>query len=255
VRVPRVSDFVVRDTRAELSAIWESLRGHGYALTDDKSIGLPEKFRENFVQTYFNDSILRHDEGDWPIDRKRARDVIRYQWHDDGLQLQEYDRITLTDRAGIEGEREHARVMLLNDAEAEKLVRTFLEFVPPERRQIDSTFGVNLFRTFTNVVTKPHHDGEEYIILYVINRIGDGAESYLYNPGDVSEEGRPVGKPVFWQQLNQGDIVIFEDKRFKHGATELKQPTNGTARRDALVCTVDYHDSYLGVGAHDLLRG
>jgi hypothetical protein len=253
LEAPTVSDSLARDARAELSNIWESLRDQGYALTNDKSIGLPEKFRENFGQTYFNDRTLRHDNGDWPIDRKRARDVIRYRWHDDDLQLQEHDSITLTDRAGIKGKREHSRIMVLSDAEAEKLVRTFLEFVPPERRQVDSTFGINLFRTYTNVVTRPHHDDEEYIILYVINRIGGGAESYLYDPSDVSKDGRPTGEPVLRRQLNPGGILIFEDERFKHGATELEQPPSGTAMRDALVCTVDYRDSYFGVGAHDLL--
>ena len=36
--------------------------------------------------------------------------------------------------------------------------------------------AVNLFRTHTNVVTKPHQDKEEFIILYVLNRDGDGQE-------------------------------------------------------------------------------
>jgi hypothetical protein len=254
LRAPTLSDSAaVRDTHAKLNAIWASLRDQGYALTNDKSIGLPAKFRENFEQTYFNDRTLRHDEGDWPIDRKRARDVIEYEWHDGDLGLREHECITLTDRAGIKGKREHTRVKLLSDPEAERLVRTFLEFVPPERRQARSTFGVNLFRTFTNVVTKPHHDDEEYIILYVINRIGDGAESYLYKPSDVSAEGKPIGEPILTRQLNPGDILIFEDKRFKHGATDLEPTADGIAMRDALVCTVDDHDSYLG-GDRELLR-
>jgi hypothetical protein len=42
-----------------------------------------------------------------------------------------------------------------------------------------------------------------------------------------------------------GDIIIFEDKRFKHGATPLINPAGGQAQRDALVCTVDYPTTYL----------
>ncbi|MGD0245837.1 MAG: 2OG-Fe dioxygenase family protein, partial [Streptosporangiaceae bacterium] len=145
----------------------------------------------------------------------------------------------------IPGQREHARVELLKDPEAEKLVRAFLDLVPPSRRQPTGTFGVNLFRTFTNVVTNPHHDNEEFIIIYVVDRVGDGAETYLYRPEDVAEDGQPIAEPVLRQQLNPGDIIIFDDKRFKHGATPLVNPVGGQAHRDALVCTVDYPSTYL----------
>jgi hypothetical protein len=232
-----------------LEALWSALDCQGYAVTNDQSIGLPEKFRQNFSQAYFNRSTLRHDPGDWPIDRLRARDVIRYEWHDDLVGLHEHDVITITDRAGIPGKREHARVDLLADREARDLVRTFLELVPRTRRQPCGTFGVNLFRTFTNVVTKPHHDHEEFIILYVLDRIGDGAETYLYRPDDMDENGQPTADPVLRQQLNPGDIIIFEDKRFKHGATPLENPVDGQMHRDALVCTVDYPDTYLRVAS------
>lgn len=229
----------------DLDGVWESLETCGYALTDEASIGLPQKFRENFDQTYFSDQILRHDEGDWPVDRKRARDVIRYQWNDGELDLAEHDTITITDRSGIRGKREHRRVNLLSDPQAEELVRAFLSLVPPRRRQGDGTFGVNLFRTYTNVVTTPHHDNEQYIILYVINRIGDGAETYLYDPADVRDDGEAKANPILRRQLNPGQIIIFEDSRFKHGATPLVPPPGEGAMRDALICTVDYAHTYL----------
>ncbi len=228
-----------------LEGLWLALEEQGYAVTNDRSIGFPEKFRQSFSDTYFNELILRHDEGDRPADRMRARDVIQYEWYDDGVDLQRYDVITITDRAGIPGKREHARVELLKDPEAGSLVRTFLELVPPPRRQPRGTFGVNLFRTFTNVVTKAHHDNEEFIIIYVIDRLGDGAETYLYHPEDVAEDGRAMAEPILRKQLNPGDIIIFEDKRFKHGATPLVNPVDGQAHRDALVCTVDHPGTYL----------
>lgn len=228
-----------------LNGLWLALEDQGYAVTNDRSIGLPEKFRQNFSDTYFNELTLRHDEGDWPVDRLRARDVIHYEWYDDHADLQRHDVITITNRAGIPGKREHARVEILKDPEAKNLVRALLELVPPKRRRPRGTFGVNLFRTFTNVVTTPHHDNEEFIILYVVDRVGDGAETYLYHPGDVAEDGQPISQPVIRQQLNPGDIIIFEDKRFKHGATPLVNPDGGQAQRDALVCTVDYASTYL----------
>lgn len=224
---------------------WASLAEQGYALTNDRAIELGENFRHDFRDRYFNSGMLRHDEGDMPADRQRARDVIRYQWHGGDLHLSRHESITITDRADIPGEREHARVELLKDSQAVDLLHAFLQLVPPDRRQPDGTFGVNLFRTFTNVVTKPHHDNEEFIIIYVIDRIGDGANTHLYLPGDVAEDGPVARTAVIEQQLNPGDIIIFEDERFKHDASPLISPPGGTAMRDALVCTVDNRSTYL----------
>lgn len=233
-----------------LEGVRAALRDQGYALTSDRALGLPEGCREYLSLTYYNSDTLHHDEGDFPVDRERARDVVRYTWGNaEAPSLEPYDRITLTDRAGIPGQREHSRVQLLKDPVAEQLIRTLLQLVPTDRRQPVGTFGINLFRTYTNVVTTPHHDHEEYVVLYIIDRIGDGAESYLFNPEDVSEDGEILAEPVLRQQLNPGDIIIFEDSRYKHGATELISPPGGSARRDAFVCTFDYFDSYLGQAA------
>jgi hypothetical protein len=224
---------------------WATLSCQGYALTDDQEIGLPVNFRENFVQKYFNSAIIRHDDGDRPADRQRARDVIKYERRDAGTHLEEYDKITITDRAGIPGWRERPRVRLLEDPQAVELVNIFLRLVPPGRRRPVGTFSVNLFRTFTDVVTKPHRDEEEFVFLYVLDRRGEGAETYLYRPDDVTPDGMPTAEPVLRRQLNPGEILIFDDARFKHGPTPLQASSDGTAMRDALVCTVDYPETYL----------
>jgi hypothetical protein len=239
-----VSDTFARAPGAVLDGIWASLTtsGRGYALTDDKTIDLPTNFRERFARRYFDDDNLRHDDGDWPMDRKRARDVIRYWWCEENLRLEEHNTIALTDRAGIPGKREHSRVRLLEDPQTEDFIRAVLKLVPPDRRRPTGTLGVNLFRTFTDVVTKPHQDDEELIILYVLDRKGDGAETYLY---DLPLEGEQVGALVLKRQLSPGDIIIFDDARFMHGATPLEALPDGTSMRDVLVCTVDYLDTYL----------
>ena len=228
--------------KPDLDRVWAALLGQGYALTSEHEIGLPDNFRDYFLKTYFTDDYIRHDPGDWPQDRKRARDVIRYQWDGEDLHLAEHDTIALTDRAGIPGKREHSRVMLLDDRQAKDFVRAILKLVPPDRRKPTGTFGVNLFRTFTDVVTKPHHDDEELIILYVLQRKGEGAETYLY---DLPSEGESIGGPILRRQLNPGEIIIFDDARFLHGATPLKALPDGAAMRDVLVCTIDSPDSYL----------
>jgi hypothetical protein len=210
---------------------------------------LPGSFREKFRTAYFNSHTLRHDEGDWPRDRERARDVIFYQRQEDELELHEFDTITITNRAGIKGKRDHARVRLLNDQLAQQFIRTLLSMVPVNLRQDEGTFGVNLFRTYTNVVTKPHHDNEQFIITYVVDRVGEGAETYLYRPEDVTEDGEVIGDPILQQQLNPGQMIIFEDSRYKHGATPLEPPQGERARRDAVICTVDYQTTYLDASA------
>lgn len=251
LRVSAVSDDSNRHVSVGREDVRAALDRQGYALTSDRSIGLPEKFRENLSKAYFNSWTLHHDEGDLPADRQRARDVIRYQWHDDQPRLQPHDTITITDRAGIPGKREHSRVQLLDDPAAREFICAFLDLVPPDRRQADGTFGVNLFRTFTNVVTTPHHDHEEFIILYVLDRVGGGAKTYLYAPSDVTDDGQVTAPPVLSYQLDPGEIIIFEDRLFKHGATPLINPPDGTAMRDALVCTVDNWDTYLGATTAD----
>jgi hypothetical protein len=240
---------------------WEDLRHQGFSLIQDDAIGLPEKFRENFHQAYFNnDAVLRRDKGDFPVDRERARDVIYYEWSGSELKLSEYQTIVIRDRAGIKGDRLHKRVEVLADPQAEELVRELLFLIPPERRQPRGTFGINFFRTHTDVVTRPHHDDEEFIILYVMHRDGNGAESYLFrdpgypgpsatNPPDPEHQreapDRELGPQVLDYQLNPGEMLIFDDTLFKHGATPLEALPGSKAMRDAVVCSVDYATTYL----------
>src|SRR5580658_6176225 len=115
---------------AAIKAVQDHLIEYGYAVTTDREIGLPVGFNRNFSKKYFVDSVIRHDGGDWPMDRTRARDVIRYRWQDDKLTLEEHDTISITDRAGIKGTRIHARVELLADTQAKALVSAFLKLIP-----------------------------------------------------------------------------------------------------------------------------
>jgi 2OG-Fe dioxygenase len=217
----------------------------GYALTSERDIGLPPQCAKYLKEKYFDGGQLRCDEGDRPHDRERARDVIRYEWKDGDLALEEYETIAIRDRSGIRGERIHKRIELLGDGPFRALIRVFLSLVPEEQREPQGTFGVNLFRTHTDVVTKPHRDDEKFIILYVLGREGDGAESYLYRHDMQTMDSAEDGELVFWKQLNAGDLLVFSDERFKHGATPLTPPPGGRAKRDVLVCTVDLPTTYL----------
>lgn len=230
---------------SELRRVHEDVTEHDFSLTTESDIGLPPKCGRNLQETYFDGGLLTHDEGDRPHDRERARDVIYYEWNDGQLSLEEYKTIAIWDRSEIKGERIHTRIELLQDPQARELIETFLSLVPEGRRRQRGTFGVNLFRTHTDVVSKPHQDEEEFIILYVLDRKGDGAESYLYKYDKQRMDAEEVGEQVLWKQLNPGDLMIFEDSKFKHGATQLVAPPGGRAQRDVLICTVDFPTTYL----------
>lgn len=230
---------------SELSRIHKLVREQGYAVTNEWDIGLREKCGWNLRKSYFDSGELRHDKGDFPVDRERARDVVLYEWREDELILSEYETIAIRDRSEIKGERIHKRIELLQDRQARELIENFIRLVPRDRRQSRGTFGINLFRTHTDVVTRPHQDDEEFIFLYVLDRDGDGAESYLYENDGLGPGVPDAAEPLFQQQLNPGELMIFEDSRFKHGATPLIPPPGGRAKRDVLVCTVDYSTTYL----------
>lgn len=225
--------------KAQIERIRENLLVHGYATADDVILGLPADFRDKLAWAYFNDEVLHSDVPDIPVDRKRARDVIYYEWHDSRLDLSEYENILIKNRGNIPGERKHSRVLLLEDSYVQNFIQTCLSLIPTGRRHDRGTFGVNLFRTFTQVVTRPHQDNEEYIITYVVGKIGTGAESYLYRADDPE-------KLVFSATLHPGEMLIFKDDLFLHGATPLVPPDGQSAQRDAFVCTVDYPGTYLG---------
>jgi hypothetical protein len=230
---------------SELRLVHQSITDEGYALTTEWDIGLPPKCAKDLRETYFDSGHLRCDKGDRPADRERARDVILYEWKDGELALEEYETIAIRDRSEIKGERIHKRIELLRDEQFRGVIKTFLSLVPEGRRREKGTFGINLFRTHTDVVTKPHRDDEEFIIIYVLDREGDGAESYLYRHDRQKMGSAEDGEQVFLKQLSSGDLLIFDDSQFKHGATPLTPPPGGRAKRDVLICTVDYPTTYL----------
>ncbi|MEU3273902.1 2OG-Fe dioxygenase family protein [Saccharomonospora sp. NPDC006951] len=217
---------------------WKKLSTDGYIVLSEREFGFSAAARQHLRDTFFHSGVLKRYENDLPADRERARDVLRYEWAGDELTLSEHDTITIENRGERPEAREYGRVEVLADTLFEQWIRSALGLIPPQWRSPRGTFGVNLFRTFTNVVTKPHQDGERFIFIYVVDKVGTGAETWLYGP-DESEED-----PVFRGTLKPGDLLVFEDARFRHGVTPLLDPEEGHAQRDALVCTVNYDHTY-----------
>jgi hypothetical protein len=218
-----------------LARAWTSMRHRGYLVARDQLLGVTPGFRQRFHRRYFTEGILRRCPGDVPADRERARDVLRYEWQTRGqVALVSHDVTAIKGRHEL---REFPRVRLAHEAEFAAWAAAILSLVPPERRLPRGTFGINLFRTRTQVVTAPHQEHEEFIVVYVLDKIGEGAKTSLYdvhNPGTVVEHAT----------LRPGDFVIFDDARFKHSATPLVAAIGSETRRDALVCTVDSPGTY-----------
>jgi hypothetical protein len=77
----------------------------------------------------------------------------------------------------------------------------------------------------------------QFVVIYVVDKVGGGAESTLHRFNDPDDV-------VLRTTLHPGDLLIFRDQAFLHSASPLIATGTTGARRDAVVCTVDYHDTY-----------
>jgi hypothetical protein len=222
------------ESRDERARIWEALAKHDFAVTNDAALGLPGGTRAHIGHQYFTAATLETDHPTVHKDRDRVRDVIRYEWSGEKLSLGEHDVVEIRNRSGFDGVRTPKRVEVLDDPVMAEWVGTVLSLVPPHLRHEKGTFGINFFRTRTTVVSGPHQDQEEFVVVYVVDKKGEGAETTLHSVGDPDEIVHRV-------TLAPGDLLIFRDETLLHSVT----PLIGTeAQRDALVCTVNYRDTY-----------
>jgi 2OG-Fe dioxygenase len=216
---------------------WDGIEKRDYAIVRDTDLGLSPALRAHFSMHYFNAKVLETDHEAIHKDRDRARDVVRYEWNGDKPLLTEYPTVTIENRSGYAGTREHRRVKLLADPKAAEWVAAALSLVPPRRRQHVGTFGINFLRTRTTVVSGPHHDGEEFCLVYVVDKVGEGAETRLHH----TDEQQTV---ELRHTLTPGDMLIFRDATYLHDVTPLVSSGAVPCQRDAIVCTVNYHETY-----------
>ncbi|MEU7219765.1 2OG-Fe dioxygenase family protein [Nocardia iowensis] len=153
--------------------------------------------------------------------------------------LEEHTDTTIVVPAGVPGRHPHLqrrtyrRVTVLTDPAFKALVERMLQLIPPQSRQGSGTFAIHLLRTFTNVVTGVHQDGEQYVFVYVLDKHAQGGETILYS-------GDGPRNRVFGIELRPGQLLAFDDVKFLHEATPLRPlPGQLRAHRDALVCTVN----------------
>jgi hypothetical protein len=219
------------------TALWDALRRDGHAVISYLQMGVPEDTAERLHKRFFADEVLEPDVAEVHKDRDRARDVIRYSWNGDELTLAEHDTITIFDRSGYAGPRTPNRIYTLDHRDAERWIAGVLTLLPPEDRQPEGTFGINMFRTRTHVVSGPHQDNEEWVIIAVLANNADGARTGLLPVDDPDS-------PVLETTLKPGQLLIFRDSAFLHCTTPLEPRGDTAPCRDALVCTVNYPDTY-----------
>lgn len=208
----------------------------GYAVVRDHDLGLEASHRAQLHASFFNEEVLRRYDDDVPPDRLRARDVVRYDWTGDEVKLAEHGSVAIESRGDHPGRREFDRVEVLYEPILAHWLTGVLRLVPKTAKQRSGTLGVNFFRTFTNVVTKPHQDGEEYIIVYVVDKIGSGARTQLFELDTDND--------AYNGELRPGELIIFRDNIFRHSTTPLVRSGDQVPQRDAMVCTINYPDTY-----------
>jgi 2OG-Fe dioxygenase len=210
-----------------LERAWDDMRGQQYTIVTEDELGFPG-LRFRVLHEIYRPEVLHPaaDTGGPVPDRWRAKDFLHYRWDGGHCFLTE----TSADRyAGLGVPRRAVpRLHWLSVAGGAEMAAAQLAMIPPEMRREAGTWGVHAFRSFSDVVNAPHQDGFEYGITYVLDRTGDGAVSYLFDP---------AGEQVLDHQLRPGEILLFRDSAFTHGATPLEGTT--AKRRDALVIQFD----------------
>jgi hypothetical protein len=203
------------------------MRERGFTIVTEDELGFPGLRFKILAEIFRPEVLLPNPDTQGPVpDRWRAKDFLHYEWADGQTCLLTETSADRFARLGVEG-RPAPRLHWMKVPGGAEMAAAQLSLIPPEARHERGTWGVHAFRSFNDVVNSPHRDGFEYGITYVLDRIGDGARSYLFE-NDVQ---------VLDHQLAPGEILLFHDARFMHGATPLEGPPG--RRRDALVIQFD----------------
>jgi hypothetical protein len=220
-------------------ACWRSIQEQGFVLISDSQLGLGPDFRSHVLTEYF-DQLQPETYGVFPIDRLRACDVLLRWWSPTkGLTLREKASVRFRTAPNVAGNhphgvwREYSRVWLVGNLLMKQWIDAVVSMVPPRPLLIGDRGSIRLdfFRTFDQVVSGPHSDGQAIVVIYVVAKHGSGAETRLH----------PVEAPddiVFRQTLQPGDILILDDRRLLHDVSPLIPTKDGKAHRDVIVCGI-----------------
>jgi|GEM_PF-2270456 len=242
---------------ADLNKVREQLALKHFAILDDEILGeFGTIFRTHLLDGYFNNpSVVRAHEHDVPRDRKRARAVARVAFLDSGTIISGQDIIYLTQPGVYLGEhttnavhhnpdpaiirpKEYSKIEIFKDPWLLQFISHLNELIPEQERALTTTFGINAFRTHSDVVSKPHQDGVNYVVVYVVDIKGNTPRTRLYPIDHIS--GTPNERPKISKQLQPGQLIIFKDSQYRHYTSALTSYTSEDPQRDVMVFTADY---------------
>lgn len=183
------------------------LLGRGWAVAQAKTLGLPA---EHEVIAAMSPALAADPRA---AGKHHARDVIG--WRAGGVF--EHDTV-----AHVDGTDDFSRFEVLSDPRTARLPETFLALVPPVLARDEGRMSADYFRYQPGAGAEPHRDGfGDLVAIWVLDRAGVGAESFLIN-GE--------GRDVLRGPIGAGQVLIFRDGMFLHGVTPL-----GSGHRDALI--------------------
>lgn len=209
-----------------LTRIRQDLRTRFFTVFSEDVMGLRGLRLDILDRCYPEDVLAPVPDARGPVkDRYRAKDFCVYRRFGDKIELTpaKPDLMQLGDGRDA---RPVAHVSFCTPYAG--LIEALLHLIPPEAQHPQGTWGVHTFRSFSNVVNSPHQDGFEYGGVYCLDLVGGGANSYLI---PIAGGPRPLE-----HQLQPGEILLFKDSKFLHGATPLE---GNEPRRDALVLQFD----------------
>lgn len=195
-----------------LERVHEALMIKGWMVASARALGLPD---ERDVIAALSPSLVPDPRGPGKL---HARDVIAYDRHEANVWHEECESI-----AHVDGADDFSRFRLLDDRATATVTGTILaHLVPPPLRRPSGRMSADYFRYSPGTRSDAHQDKfGDLVVIWVLDRNGSGAESFL-----TTLDGRDVMRgPV-----GAGSLLVFRDEMFLHGVTEL---TSG--HRDALI--------------------
>jgi 2-oxoglutarate-Fe(II)-dependent dioxygenase family protein len=187
------------------------LRDQGWCLTSAVMLGWPGP---QAVLEAFSPALVPDPRGPGKL---HARDVLAY----DGTSLSEAGSIAFTTEAGAVVD-DFSRFRLLGPAFGAHVAGTVLALGGTEPAALSADY----FRYSDGAESAAHRDGfASYVVIWVLGRFGAGGESFLIQHG----------REVLTRALQPGEVLIFRDELFLHGARAMR----GTgAWRDVLILSI-----------------
>jgi hypothetical protein len=188
-----------------MERIHDELLTEGWALATGSALGLAP---EADVIAALSPSLALDPRGHG---KQHARDVIAYERPN--RLLRERDSIA-------HGNADDFSRFRVADEGPETTWR-ILDLVPPPLRRPAGRMSADYFRYSPGTRSDAHQDKfGDVVVIWVLDRDGDGAESFLTTLG---------GEDVMRSPLATGDVLIFRDEMFLHGLTAVG------GHRDALI--------------------